>query len=76
MNNAEVVAAFVETLLHSPDLTMQAVQVRLSCTDYELKLLKSDPCRMHYDARDAQQQFPFQTGQGVKKLYDDDFHDH
>ncbi len=66
MNNIEIVDKFVETLLQNPEMTMEAVALRLSATDLEMKLLKADPCREHYKARDAQQQFPFATAQKGK----------
>lgn len=63
VSNIEIVEKFVETFLQNPEMTMTAVALRLSATDYELKLLKADPCKMHYIARDAQEQFPFATAQ-------------
>lgn len=76
MKNLDIVSEFCRILQENPEMTMEGVALRLSATDLELRLLKADPCREHYKARDAQQQFPFATGQGVKKLYDDDFHDY
>lgn len=49
MSNVELVNTFVEVLLRNPEMTMQAVALRLSATDYELKLLQADPCRRHYN---------------------------
>ncbi len=65
MTNKEVCDAFVDALLLSPDLTMQAVALRLSATDYELKLLKADPCKAHWEKKDHPDpyMFPMVTGQ-------------
>lgn len=63
MSNIDLVNEFCRVLLESPMTTMQAVTLRLSMTDYELKLLKADPCKEHYLARDAQKHFPFATGE-------------
>ena len=63
MTNVEIVDKFVETLLADPECTMTAVALRLSVTDYELRLLKSDPCKMHYETRDAQKEFQFETAE-------------
>lgn len=67
MNNAETVAAFVQVLLHAPELTMQAVQLRLAHTDYELVLKKADPLK---DLHPDPYMFPFMTGErgGVGQL--------
>lgn len=63
MTNAETVAAFVETLLHAPELTMQCVQMRLSMTDYELVLKKADPLK-HFEVEHPDPyQFPVRTGE-------------
>ncbi len=48
MSNIEIVDLFVETLLANPHLTIQAVQLRLSATDYEIKLLKGDPLKQYH----------------------------
>ena len=61
MSNIEIVDKFVETLLQSPAMTMQAVQLRLSATDYELVLKHADPCKMHHEAKERP--FPIQTGE-------------
>ena len=63
VSNTEVVNAFIEVLLKAPELTIQAVQMRLSTTRYEIKLLKAEP----YKEADTQEthlyQFPFMTGE-------------
>jgi len=43
MKNEDIVSLFVETLLQNPEMTMQAVAMRLSTSRYELKLLKAEP---------------------------------
>ena len=58
--NADVVRRFVEVLLQSPELTMEAVRVQMKCSDYELKLLKADPLKSWHS---VQCQFPMSTGQ-------------
>ncbi len=63
MSNAETVAAFVETLLLAPELTMQAVQMRLAHTDYELVLKKSDPLKHFEREHPDNHMFPFMTGE-------------
>ncbi len=82
MSNVDVVNQFVETLLHAPDLTMQAVRLRLSMTDYELVLKKANvlkPFEKEWErtkelqARNEASLFPMQTAQ---KMYDDDFPDY
>lgn len=55
MTNLEICNEFTRILLESPDHVLQAVQLRLSATDYELKLLKADPCRMHHEKNEGQQ---------------------
>lgn len=63
MTNLDVVHQFVETLLASPELTMRAVQLRLSASDYELVLKKADPLK-HFEVEHADPyQFPFMTGE-------------
>lgn len=61
MSNLDLVNAFVARLLEAPDLTMQAVQLRLSATDYELVLKKADPLK-HFEHPDPYQ-FPLMTAQ-------------
>jgi len=69
MSNTELVNAFVDALLKAPDLTMQAIQIRLSATDYELRLLKADPCKTHHEKREPHgyqfngELFPLHTGE-------------
>lgn len=45
MTNIEIVEEFLRVLKEAPDLTMSAIRVRLSCTDYELVLKKADPLK-------------------------------
>lgn len=66
MSNNEIVEAFCKVLLEAPSLTMTAVRVRLSCSDYELSLKKADPLKpfesMWDSARRAEEQaFPLAT---------------
>ncbi len=63
MSNSDTVNLFIETLLASPLLTMQAVQLRLSMTDYELVLKKADPLKDREKEWEAQKSFPFATAQ-------------
>lgn len=67
MSNRDVVNAFIDTLLEAPDLTMQAVKLRLAHSDFELKLLKADilkPFEKEW-AEAHIYQFPFMTEGGV-----------
>lgn len=45
VSNIEVIEKFLRVLKDAPDLTMSAIRVRLSCTDYELVLKKADPLK-------------------------------
>jgi hypothetical protein len=54
---------FIEILLRSPELTMQAVQVRLAHTDYELVLKKADVLKPFEQQWDKKHSFPFATAQ-------------
>lgn len=63
MTNTQLVNEFVSRLIEAPDLMMQAVALRLSATDYELKLLKADPCKAHYDGDKTQRVFSFEIGE-------------
>ncbi len=63
MKNCEMVNAFVDELLRNPDLVMECVALRLSATEYELKLLRADPLRHFVDEREPQQEFPFSVAQ-------------
>ncbi len=63
MNNVQTVDAFVETLLCAPELTMQAVHMRLAHTDYELVLKKSDPLKHFESEHPDNHMFPFMTGE-------------
>jgi hypothetical protein len=63
MTNTEVVNAFVDVLLRDPDPTMHAVALRLSATDYEMKLLHADPCKVHWEAKGQGELFPMHTGE-------------
>lgn len=58
-----MVNTFVDELLRNPDLVMQAVALRLSATDLELKLLRADPLRHHYVEAERQEQFPYETAE-------------
>lgn len=62
MSNSEVVGAFIEVLLNSPELTMQLVRTRLSASDYELVLKHADPCKAFEKDWDEQEIFPFAIG--------------
>ncbi len=63
MNNVAVVNAFVDTLLEAPDLTMQAVALRLSATNFELKLLRCDLAgRLERDCWNPPAGFEFDEG--------------
>ncbi len=48
-------------LIKAPELTMKAVQLRLSATDFELTLKKADPLK-HFEHPDPYQ-FPLETAQ-------------
>lgn len=61
MSNIQIVDQFVETLLANPECTMKAVQLRLSATDYELKLLHSDPLKPYEKEWEGNHQ-PEKTG--------------
>lgn len=63
MTHKEVVDEFVKLLLEAPEFTMTAVALRLSATDYELKLLHADPLKQHYVEAERQEQFPFATAE-------------
>ncbi len=74
MTNREIVDQFIDTLLSNPEQTMTCVRVRLSCSDYELRLLKSDPLKAVREEGDKARlrdqhmyMFPLETGQ---KSYD------
>lgn len=60
MTNQDAVNTFINLLLESPDLVMQAVQLRLSATDYELVLKKTDPLK-HFEQEKPM--FPFATAE-------------
>ena len=62
MTNIEIVDVFVETLLRDPDLTMEAVRLRLSATDYELVLKRAN---LQGDLERAWKEpmFPYMTGE-------------
>lgn len=63
MKNAEIVDAFVQILLQDPELAIQAVQMRLGNTRYEIRLLKAEPFK-EYDAKeDHIYQWPVNTGE-------------
>ena len=59
---AEAIEAFLDELLKKPDEVMQAIQLRLAHTDFELKLLKADPLRI-YEKSWEQPAFPIRTGE-------------
>lgn len=78
MTNAEVCNLFISVLMDSPDLTMQQVALRLSATNYELRLLKADPLapyekqweRQHeLDAANNRSLFPMETGARQMELW-------
>ncbi len=52
-----------EQFLLRPENVVANLNAMLAETDYELKLLKADPCKMHYQARERQEQFPLFTGE-------------
>lgn len=63
MTNKEVVDAFIIVLLDAPDLTMHEVSLRLSATDYELRLLKADPLKALEKDWEELPLFPLNTGE-------------
>ncbi len=75
MTNEQVCVEFVKVLLESPLTTMQCIQMRLSATNYELRLLRADPLKeyeekwdeMHSAERGA---FPLQCGERGRPFSD------
>jgi len=54
---------FIELLMKNPDEVMARVRLRLSMTDMELKLLRSDPLRIYEAGWEREHSFPIHTGE-------------
>lgn len=65
MTNSQVVDTFVDVLLKAPDLTMDALCLRLSATKYEMVLKRVDPCKHFYDEKTL---FEMETGQRCHEI--------
>jgi hypothetical protein len=60
----EPIDAFIDALLKSPDEVMARIRLRLSMTDMELKLLRSDPLRIYEAGWEREHNpFPIHTGE-------------
>ena len=58
--NRPVIDEFIDLLLKDPHGTMQTVQLKLSATDFELRLLQADPLKEQHVEGES---FPIRTGE-------------